>query len=95
MCKWGDDVLLRVKMSAKKSYTGKERWAYRGIDKCIAPIIKTLNEADIFTDECCCGHGKLEGYIALHDGRVMVILPDKKTWDKYRNLTKVFPIIGE
>ena len=87
MCEWGNDVILRVKMSAKKSYTGKERWDTKGIDKCIAPIIKALTEAGIYTDESCCGHGKRTGYIALHDGRILIILDNKKSFDEYRILT--------
>lgn len=87
MCELGNDVMLKVKMSAKRSYTGKERWDIRGIDKCIAPIIKALTEAGIYTDGCCCGHRKKTGYIILHDGRILIILDNEKLFDEYRILT--------
>ena len=44
------------------------------IDKCIAPVIKALNDAGIETLESCCGHGQ-SGSIDLKDGRRIVILP--------------------
>ena len=73
MCKFGDDVLLRVPIPADLSYTGEFRWAEKGIDRCIAPIVKALNDAGIYTANCCCGHGKEDGIILLHDGRILVI----------------------
>ena len=76
MCEWGNDVELRVPISAKKSYTGKFRWDNKAIDSCLADIVQALNGAGIYTEECCCGHGKSDGYLALHDGRVFLIPKD-------------------
>lgn len=73
MCKWGTDVVIEVTIPAELSYTGKERKKRVGIDACIAPIIKALNEAGIRTDYSCCGHGKKDGVILLNDGRVLII----------------------
>lgn len=73
MCEWGNEVELRVPISARRSYTGKFRWDTKGIDSCLADIVRVLNDAGIYTDECCCGHGKSDGYLALHDGRVFLI----------------------
>ena len=73
MCKWGTDVIVEVTIPAELSHTGKERKKKVGIDSCIAPIIKALNEASIRTDYCCCGHGEKDGVILLHDGRVLMI----------------------
>lgn len=78
MCKWGTDEVLEVTIPAELSYTGKERKKRVGIDSCIAPIIKALNEGGIRTDYCCCGHGKKDGVILLHDGRVFRIHSAKK-----------------
>ena len=75
MCDWGDDVTLPVCIPAVVSYTGEDRWAYTAVDRCIADLIQALNVAGILTAACCCGHGKPDAnpYIALHDGRVLLL----------------------
>jgi len=73
MCKFGEEVLLLVPIPKELSYTGYFRWDWKGIDKCIAPIVKALNDAGIYTSGCCCGHGKMNGNILLHDGRIITI----------------------
>ena len=73
MCKPGDTVQLRVPMPAHLSHTGKFRWASKGVDRCIAPIVAALNADGIFTANCCCGHGRRRGSIVLHDGRTLII----------------------
>jgi len=73
MCTWGTDVPVQVTVPAKFSYTGKDRLATKPIDACIAPIVKALNVAGIRTDGSCCGHGKADGWIALHDGRQLIV----------------------
>lgn len=75
MCEWGDDVILLVPIPDYLSWTGNLRWEYKGIDRCIAPIVKALNDAGIYTANCCCGHGKANGIIFLHDGRTIEIHP--------------------
>lgn len=73
MCKWGTHAIMRVPMLADLSYTGEFRWAEKSVDACIAPIVLALNDAGIYTANCCCGHGKVPGEIILHDGRVLVV----------------------
>ena len=73
MCKYGDEVLMFVPIPAELSYTGNFRWDWKKIDRCISDIVKALNDAEIYTANCCCGHGKTEGNIILHDGRVITI----------------------
>jgi len=73
MCAHGDDVILRVLMPAHLSCTHAPRWADKAIDCCIAPIVQALNNAGIYTANCCCGHGESDGTIFLHDGRVLII----------------------
>ncbi len=68
MCGWNDSVNLRVPISASASHTGKFRWALKPIDRCLAPYIKALNKAGLFTGGSCCGHGKENGVIGFHDG---------------------------
>lgn len=79
MCNYGDDVLLIVPVPAELSYTGEMRWDTKGIDRCIAPIVQALNNAGIYTSNCCCGHGKSDGSILLHDGRELVLKRETST----------------
>ena len=47
MCEHGEYVLMNMEVE---------------IDKCLVPLIKTLQEYGITTSACCCGHGqKWEG----------------------------------
>ena len=78
MCKWGTDEDVLVIIPAELSYTGKDRVDTKGIDKCIAPIVRALNEAGIRTDSSCCGHFKRDGWIVLHDGRELVIRSNER-----------------
>lgn len=73
MCQWGDDVRVLVTVPAELSHTGKARRAFKGIDRCIAPIVRALNRAGILTIQSCCGHGKGDGRIDLADGRTLFI----------------------
>lgn len=73
MCKWGTDTICYVPIPAHLSYTGEERWDYKAVDSCIAPIVNALNNAGIYTSSCCCGHGKSDGIISLQDGRELII----------------------
>ena len=73
MCGHGTDTLLTVIVPARLSYTGKDRKAVKGIDSCIAPLVQALNSAGIYTANSCCGHGREDGWITLHDGRMLVI----------------------
>ena len=51
------------------------------IDSCIASIVEALQNADINMRGSCCGHNILPGNIALEDGRVIAIFPNRKTWE--------------
>ncbi len=73
MCKWGTDVELLVPIPASCSYTGAFRWAKKAVDRCIAPYVKALNDAGLYTGGCCCGHGEYDGFIGLHDGTILTI----------------------
>jgi len=80
MCEYGNTVLIKVKIPADLSHTGKVLWKDAAIDSCIAPIIKALQEAGIDMRGSCCGHGKMDGDIHLQDGRILII---KQNGDKY------------
>jgi hypothetical protein len=73
MCEHGNEIICKVPIDPDLSFTGKMRWEKRGIDACIAPIINALNNAGIYTANCCCGHGKYDSTILLHDGRLLLI----------------------
>ena len=72
MCKWGTSEEVEVTIPAHLSYNGKDRKKMSKIDKCIAPIVRALNDGGIRTNACCCGHGG-EGRIDLYDGRILKI----------------------
>lgn len=53
-------------------------------DKCIAYLVKTLNEGGIKTVASCCGHGKINGNIVLENGKVLIIadFDDDMKWQR-------------
>ena len=65
--------MLNVPIPAHLSHTGIFRWDAKPVDACIAPIVQALNDAGIYTANSCCGHGKSDGSIVLHDGRELII----------------------
>lgn len=74
MCEHGNETLVRVKIAPHLSHTGKALWRDFGIDSCIAPVVKALQDGGIDMLASCCGHGKAEGRIDLCDGRTLVIV---------------------
>lgn len=77
MCRWGIDKIVKVKIPAELSHTGKEYWKDTKIDACIADIVHALQNAGINMSASCCGHGKANGQILLQDGRTIKIIPPK------------------
>jgi hypothetical protein len=69
---------MLVKIPAKYASNGQEKLKLVGIDYCIAPLIKVLNDGGISTVACCCGHGKNHGVISLQDGRELIIMSVKE-----------------
>lgn len=74
MCDRGDTVEVRV------HHVGEIRLGIVDVDRCMAPIIKALNEGGIATEGCCCGHGKTTGHISLSDERILGIYPNRKIY---------------
>jgi len=72
MCDWGNTIDLIVTVPATLSYTGTTRRAIKGIDACLAPLVKALNDGGITTVSSCCGHGTGDGTILLSDGRELI-----------------------
>ncbi len=75
MCDHGDTILVGVKISADLSHSGEAYWKRTKIDRCIAPLVNALQEAQIDMRGSCCGHGQGIGDIHLQDGRLLLILP--------------------
>lgn len=79
-------VVQTVTVPAELSHTGQAREKQAGIDACIAPIVKALNDAGLLTVACCCGHSHRPGSIILADGREVIIAPDFETARRIDNL---------
>ena len=72
-------TLVHVKIPADLSCNGKEKWKMCKIDSCISGIVNALQVGGIDMRSSCCGHGKVEGFIALQDGRGLLILNSQNT----------------
>jgi len=70
MCSTTESVMVYI--PSDLSHTREARWTYKPVDSCIAPIVRALILAGIYTRSSCCGHGA-DGSIVLQDGRELVI----------------------
>ena len=61
-----------------------------GIDQCIQPLVKAINDCGIVTIASCCGHGRTNGSIVFRDGREIIIAPNHET---AREIERHFPDI--
>lgn len=75
-------MVMPLEIPADCSHSGKAYIKNVGVDACLAPIIKALNDAGVKTVACCCGHGKSLGSIHLADKRVLLIYPDRASAEK-------------
>jgi hypothetical protein len=73
MCQDRESVEVLVKIPADLSCDGREKWKHVGIDRCIAPIVRALQQGGIDMRSSCCGHGRWSGAIVLQDGRTIVV----------------------
>ena len=73
MCEQGVYDEVEVFVYGINAAEGKDKFKLAKIDRCIAPIIRALQDAKIWTTSCCCGHGKREGEILLLDGRALIV----------------------
>ena len=97
MCESGDEILVRVPIPARLSYTGDFRWEQKRIDACLAPLITELNLFGFWTAGCCCGHGIGEGSIILHDGQKLTVAEARRLLDSEvdRRIERLRIRIGE
>jgi len=76
VCVWGQTEEVCVLILEDLSCSGRRHWKHAKIDKCVAPIVKALQDAGIDMRGSCCGHGKVDGHIELADGRLLIICDD-------------------
>ena len=93
MCKWGDSIVMEVTIPSHLSHSGETYKKKVGIDRCIAPLVKAMNEAGMVTDASCCGHGKQPPSIIFNDGQKEKELRIM-TFDQARKVDKLFPPIN-
>jgi hypothetical protein len=67
------EVLTEVIILAHLSHDGQQRQAIKGVDACIADLVRALNSGEVTTISSCCGHGRGDGSILLADGREVII----------------------
>ncbi len=69
----------------------------RCIDFCIHKLVAALNAGSVSTKTTmsCCGHERGPGEIALADGRWLMILPDRETFDAALDLVQPLWQSGE
>ena len=82
MCEWGITTKMNVWIPESRSRYGVPYVKPIDVDSCIAPIVRALNDSGIPTIASCCGHGKKNGNIVLHDGRILEIYSDLDSWRK-------------
>jgi len=74
MCRHGDRVKIRI--------GDKEQ----DVDRCLAPIIKALNEGGIKTAMSCCGHGEHDGFILCADEdkyRLLIVVSEEESLERF------------
>lgn len=64
---------MEVTIPAYLSHNGQQRQAIKGVDACIADVVRALNDGGVMTTGSCCGHGRDDGSILLADGREIII----------------------
>lgn len=84
MCKHGIDVWMRVLIPADHSHTGELLWDTKPVDACIAPLVRELIAAGVYTAGACCGHGDGPGSIVLHDGYELLLPVAVRDEDSHR-----------
>jgi hypothetical protein len=62
-----------------------------GVDKCIVPLVKALNESGLTTIASCCGHGKQPTSVILENDRRLVIY---ETFEDADIASQLFPPIN-
>lgn len=58
------------------------------VDRCLAPIVRALNDGGVQTAMCCCGHGEHDGFILLgrdEQYQLLVVVPSgRESLERFR-----------
>ncbi len=73
LCEYGDTVSVTVWVDPALSCSGIGRWKDAQIDRCIAPIVSSLQRRGVNMLGSCCGHGKGIGSIDLVGGKSLTV----------------------
>ena len=68
MCEYGTEVQMPVRVLPSKEIKVK------GVDACLAPLVKFLNDNGVQTWGSCCGHGKNRGSISIDESSIRRVL---------------------
>lgn len=91
MCEQGDTVSMPIGVPAWLSRSGKAYTETVAVDRCIAALVRAINDGGIATVASCCGHGRITGNIILADGRELEIFPNRQFAQKYRGVSLYTP----
>jgi len=73
MCKCPPDPKEEDRVLINLAHTTTKGHTIAGVDKCIAPLVQSLNDCGLQTIASCCGHNHQPGRISLEDGREILI----------------------
>lgn len=91
MCKWHGGTYagnVRVRLAHRRS----DNVQIVFVDACIQPLVQAINDAGFQTINSCCGHGQRPGWIALEDGRHVLIAKDHA---EMRQMDAGFPALEQ
>lgn len=87
MCKWhGGSYIGNV--AVELAHPRKDGQQIVHVDPCIQKLVQALNDGSFQTLNSCCGHDQRPGWIALEDGRHILIAKDH---EEMRKMDKGFP----
>lgn len=75
MCEWHGGTYAG-NLDVTLSHPRDDGISFCSVDACIQPLVQAINDAGLQTINSCCGHGKRPGWIALEDGRHILIAKD-------------------
>lgn len=76
-----EGTVLHLKIVGDLAHEGVDTWKDKPVDRCIAPLVRALQDGGIDMLGSCCGHGHSPGQIVLADGRRLVIRLPERTID--------------
>ena len=75
MCRWHGGT-YEGNVPVRLAHPRKDGIQTASVDPCIQSIVQSLNDAGLQTLNSCCGHGIRPGWVALEDGRHILIAAD-------------------